>query len=136
MSESSDYRHEGVPLQHYIEGMIRDWQKAHASVHEVERLALKEAKNQQDRRLEGLNELRSEVVKDRSDFVRRDVLEAKQDAMAKDIRTNTHTLLTIQSTMAAEMAASKRYTQRTMWGVTLVLSILTVTVNILSVLVT
>ena len=131
MTENPDYRHDGVPLQQHIEGMMRDWQKAHESVHEVERLAIKEAKSQQDRRLEGLNELRSEVVTDRSEFVRRDVLEAKQDAMAKDIRTNANAVIHMQSTTAAEVEASKKYMRQTMFAVTFGLSALTLIVNLL-----
>lgn len=77
---------EKISLQDYFERLLVEHGHLHASEREANQAALRNARSEIDRRLEALNELRSEVTKDRAQFVRTEVFEAKIEALAKDVR--------------------------------------------------
>ena len=77
---------ETVSLQEYFERLIVEHNHLHVSEREASQTALAVARSEIDRRLAALNELRDEVTKDRSQFVRVDVFEARIEAISKDVR--------------------------------------------------
>lgn len=77
---------ETVSLQEYFERLIVEHGHLHVSEREASQTALAAARAEIDRRLAALNELRDEVTKDRSQFVRVDVFDAKIEALSKDVR--------------------------------------------------
>lgn len=60
-------------------------ERTHRREHEAEQRSLELAANQVDRRLAELNELRSEVVKDRSMFLRVETYNAEHKALASQV---------------------------------------------------
>ena len=62
-----------VTLREYLERAHNDAWRAHSEKHRLENVAIEQARNAIDLRLEKLNELRSEVIQDRGEYVRRDV---------------------------------------------------------------
>lgn len=73
-----------VSLREYIERIIDERSKAHDQRHYDEAQAIDQARAAVDLRLEKLNELRSEVLQDRGQFVRRDVYD--NDKKGRDLR--------------------------------------------------
>lgn len=68
---------EPVPLKEHVEALLA----AHGAVHEQEGIARVEAATRIDARLEGLNELRTEVLTDRNRFVSKEAFDAKMEAL-------------------------------------------------------
>lgn len=63
-----------------LEAVFHSFEKAHARIHELEQDALKLQANENERRLEGLNQLRQDVLTDRGQFVRRELFDAERSA--------------------------------------------------------
>jgi hypothetical protein len=76
-----------VPLREHIEAMLANHQRAHNVQHAAQEEARKEAQADIQRRLEGLNELRGEVTKDRSQFMRLDVYEQRHQNLTDRVET-------------------------------------------------
>ncbi len=70
-----------VPLRDYIERLFVEHQRAHTVEHASIEEARREAADDIKRRLGELNQLRSEVVQDRAQFLRSDVYDQKHDAL-------------------------------------------------------
>jgi len=66
-----------VTLRDYIETLIERDHRSHDRQHELEQRARLDERDSVSLRLEKLNELRSEVVKDRIEYVRRDVFDSQ-----------------------------------------------------------
>ncbi len=75
-----------VPLKEYIEKVIDEKEKQVILRYNNAKEALELSKKELDRRLEGLNELRSEVLKDRSQFVKVDTYESEKKAVNKELK--------------------------------------------------
>ncbi len=60
-----------ISLRDYIEAILDSHDRAHAAEHKAVELAAQEM----ERRVEGLNQLRQDVITDRGQFVRRDLLD-------------------------------------------------------------
>jgi hypothetical protein len=84
----------GVPLREYIERIFDEKQKALELAFAAQQKALELATRSMELRLEKLNELRSEVTRDRSQFVRQDVFEGKQDSLEKSIHDLEKAIIT------------------------------------------
>lgn len=72
---------EQVPPLEHLEALARERISAHQAVHEQEAQAREEAARRIDARLEQLNELRSEVLTDRSRLVSVEAFNAKIEAV-------------------------------------------------------
>lgn len=97
MKQFRDESGQFVSLREYIEVILRERQKAHQVEHElIEKAldkaqilreeALAQARNVVDQRLEKLNELRSEVQEDRSQFLRLDTYESKHEILEREVK--------------------------------------------------
>lgn len=75
---------EQVPPLEHLEALARERIDAHRNVHRQEAIARDEANKRTEYRLAQLNELRAEVLTDRSRFVNREVFDAKIQSI--DIR--------------------------------------------------
>lgn len=75
-----------VSLRDFFERLFQEHAHLHESERKANQLALNNAHSEIDRRLEALNELRSEVTKDRDQFVQRGTFETKIEAMDKEVR--------------------------------------------------
>ena len=61
----------------HIENIFEEHRRAHSQKHQDDEKALEAARQAVNLRLEKLNELRSEVIQDRGEYVRRDVFESQ-----------------------------------------------------------
>ncbi len=71
-----------VSLRDYIERLFVEHQRAHTVEFASTEEARREAQADVQRRLEGLNELRNEVLKDRNQFLRADVYDQRHEVLA------------------------------------------------------
>jgi hypothetical protein len=94
-----------VPLQHYIEALIKEKESYHKLHFRELQRALKLNKEQLDHRLQGLNELRKEVEKDRGEFIKRDAYELTKASNDKELE-QLHTRLTIIETRSVTWSAA------------------------------
>jgi hypothetical protein len=77
-----------VELREYIERILEEREKAQAATFKAA-LRENEAKARElERRLEGLNDLRAEVTRDRSRFLEREKCDLKYDALEKRVASN------------------------------------------------
>ena len=95
----------------HIEEIFDEHRKAHSERHTADERALQQAREVIDERLAKLNELRSEVLSDRSQFVRTDVY-------TKDIE-NMRALLTALDKKSASVEAVESY-KRVIYGAVIV----------------
>ena len=91
MANGQQVNQYGVSLRDFFEARMRSLEeatKSHMEGHEREHRALADALTLQakeiERRLEGLNELRQQVVTDRGDFARRDMLDQRFKTVDSD----------------------------------------------------
>lgn len=89
-----------VPIRIHFEQILescqdneKQWRLDHMEAHRLERQAIESAQRVNDERLAKLNELRAEVVTDRSEYVRRDTL----DLLLKPINELLATLTKAQA---------------------------------------
>ncbi len=76
---------DGISLLEFFDRILEEHDKAHMAEHKGVELAAKEL----ERRLDGLNELRSEVVKDREQFSRKDEVLAVAEKVTDALETRT-----------------------------------------------
>jgi hypothetical protein len=88
-----------VSLREYIEKVESGHWEAHDREHESLANAMRVARDVVEGRLERLNELRTEVLTDRTQFIRRDVFEAYREAVEKRFRSLQAALLTLAGTL-------------------------------------
>jgi DNA repair exonuclease SbcCD ATPase subunit len=81
-----------VSLKHHIERIIEEKESKNKLLYEQTDKALKKSADELERRLEGLNELRKEVEKDRSQFVKADSYKLEMDNARKEIKLLTDKL--------------------------------------------
>jgi hypothetical protein len=75
-----------ITLREYLEKVIALEFRAHGEKHNLEQEAIKQAREQMELRLGKLNELRSEVIQDRGEYLRRDVFESQFDPLMKRLQ--------------------------------------------------
>ncbi len=76
---------DGPSLLEFFDRILEEHDKAHIAQHEAVNLAAREL----ERRLEGLNELRTEVVKDREQFSRKDEVRTVAEKVTDALDTRT-----------------------------------------------
>lgn len=96
---------EQVTLREYVETIIREHEKRQALEVKATVDALTLSRIELERRLEGLNELRQDVVKDRALFVRQDVFESKIKSMDTARQDLKEEVITIRTQIVTWMAA-------------------------------
>ena len=125
-----------VPLRDYLEGLraadhkadAADWAN-HRRAHESERQEREEAKQTVAHRLGELNNLRSEVINDRGQFVRRDVMEAEFTSLRKSIADSQKAIATLQGATDSVVDAARSYSMKTIATVGIMVTIAAVIIG-------
>jgi hypothetical protein len=84
---------------------FEDFIKAHQREHELEQLALGEARTNIDQRLRGMNEIREQINKERGQYVDRDVFDAKLGIFDERFNKLEKSVTQIQSANATWLIA-------------------------------
>jgi hypothetical protein len=74
---------EPISLREYFEALLDAHKESHDQRHIADQAALIAARDSISARLEVLNELRSDVVKDRTQFITREAFEAQYDGLER-----------------------------------------------------
>jgi hypothetical protein len=108
-----DYRFVEIKADH---DLVVQWQKQHMHQHDLEQhalqiartgdaLALDIARDDVNRRLEGMNELRSQINEERGRYLQRDRYEAERDSNKESVDTRLKALETNKSNLEGRMWA-------------------------------
>ena len=76
-------RSDDITLREYIDALAQARWQAHHDEHQALSAAIDTARRSLEGRLEALNQLRSEVIQDRGEFMRRDSFDVYRDATEK-----------------------------------------------------
>ncbi len=94
-------------VKEHLEAVFDEYRRGHAALHEAEKEAVQVGRSVIDGRLEKLNELRTEVVSDRSDYVRGDVYGPAYDQIRR--RTEILELQVAGNTEARSAIAGRNH---------------------------
>lgn len=74
-----------VTLREYIERLFHDYAEAHQREHALTERAMERAREVVDARLEGMNELRNQLLSERGTYVRRELFDGQMEAQSRRI---------------------------------------------------
>ena len=104
---------EAVSLREYFERLLSEHDRHHERDQQATLRPLDEARREIERRLEGLNELREEYTKDRTEdrgqYVRQELFNTKMDGIAADFRTVQDGLSASRAEQASQRGRQTAY---------------------------
>jgi hypothetical protein len=101
MAKDKEEVNDDVSLRDYIEAILDSHDRAHAAEHKAVELAAAEM----ERRVEGLNQLRQDVITDRGQFVTKDVVDELLKAAAERNHARDEKTAQLADTLEAKTQA-------------------------------